>query len=197
MTDATAMVVRRPDTFAAFDSTIRTAFTCANVTDKDDVRREFNTSMRHVADVWFDAGLRPVYEANRMVSFLTNSLATSLVELIVDDHKLVQLYSAACNDSAAYARRKQRLDDIFNEIRSACTASEEKDVSERFAEFRAATRCLVTDQPCVHGLEILYQSHGVARKILGLVLHRLTTSLRNDTDIVSSADMPLEVFAFG
>ena len=161
------------------------------------VRSSFCESLEYTVNVWFADGLRPIYNANKMVSFLGNTLTPPVNELVVDEHKLDNLYDAAINDQDGFSRRTQRLEEILSRVRVSCDTVDERQVSEQFLRFRDATRAFSTDAQCVHCLRMLYVSHGLARKILSLVIGRLVESLEKYCDIVSTTDIPMEALMLG
>lgn len=141
---------------------------------------------------WFEEGLRPLYIKNTIVSFLTNTIAPSLVEFLTDDAIIDKKHEAAKGDDETYRKHTKKIKKHLDTIAEACEQSMDRKVTPEFERMRAAMKFMATNEETRLAFQILFVSHETARKVLALMLVRLVDALAKHNDIMTSTDIPFE-----
>ena len=141
---------------------------------------------------WFEEGLRPLYIKNTIVSFLTNTIAPSLVEFLTDDEIIDKKHEKAKEDEGTYRKHTKKIKKHLDMIAEACEQSMDRKVTPEFERMRAAMKFMATNEDTRFAFQILFVSHETARKVLAMMLVRLVEALANHNDIMTSSDIPFE-----
>lgn len=139
----------------------------------------------------FLAGLRTLYEANAIVSFLFNTIVPHIEERLRYD-TLQSEYSKAAARPDAVKQNEARFVAMLGALAAAEEASRGNVVDAPFAAMREAMHGLHANATVVEGLGVLYVSSKTARGALDLILKRLMDAYNNDTSIVATTDIPME-----
>lgn len=137
-------------------------------------------------------GLRTLYDANQVVSFLFHTIVPHLEERLRFT-KLQTDYDAATRKPENVAQNAKRFDAIVAGVVAADEHScRNLEVDAEFARMRDAMRPISRDAGVVAGLRVLYVSSKVGRKSIDLIFQRLIDAFQNDTRIVTTTEIPLE-----
>ena len=161
-------------------------------------RLTVQTAARSLIDNgWVDDALAPLYEANTLVSFLTNTITPHLVQLIDDERLLTESLNNALKDRRTFDSQCAMFERIFKKIEAACLDARTRDAqqTEEFKKMRDSMYMFVTTTEVYNGFKIMYVSIDKARLILDLMTDRLTIALQEHDDIMSSTDIPLKAMA--
>ena len=137
----------------------------------------------------FVAGMRLLYDANAIVSFLFNTIVPHVEERMRFD-TLSEEMDAVKPESAA--QNEARMAAIVKRMAEADAVSRAKMVDSDFETMRQGVSALYMDVTVVRGLTTLYVSSKKARGVLDLIFQRLDEALRNDASIKSTTDIPME-----
>lgn len=162
-------------------------------------RETLRLATREMLGKFMEKGLRPLYDANTIVSFLTNTITPSLIELLCDETKIEELVAESLKDRTAFKERAKKYEGIMLRLHSACEDSKAREASctREFIEMRNAMIVFSTDAAILNGLKLVYVSHETARSILDLMIDRLLIALKDHNDIMSSTDIPFSAMALG
>ena len=148
------------------------------------------------ARAFVDDGLRVLYDANMIVSFMLNSLVPHVVDRLRYD-TLNEEHDHASRKPDSVEQNRARFRAIRGELEKADGVSRAKKVDATFAKMRQAVAPLYADECVVAGLDALYVSNKKARRALDLILERLTDALNKDTTVVKTTEIPFDVMMFG
>ena len=151
---------------------------------------------RLVGDEAFLRGMRLLYDANQIVSFLYNSIVPHLEERLRFS-KLQDDYDKAKKKPENIQQNTARFEAIVQSLREADATSTQRQVDADFAAMRQGVRPLSSDAVVLSGLRIVYVSSKTARGCLDLMFERLLEALQNDTRIVPTTDIPMHVLLMG
>jgi hypothetical protein len=152
---------------------------------------------RLVGDAAFLHGMRLLYDANQIVSFLYNSIVPHLEERLRFS-KLQDDYDKAKKKPENIKQNTARFEAIVQSLREAdATSVAQRKVDADFAAMRQGVRPLSSDAVVLSGLRIVYVSSKTARGCLDLMFERLLEALQNDTKIVPTTDIPMHVLLMG
>ena len=151
---------------------------------------------RLVGDEAFLRGMRLLYDANQIVSFLYNSIVPHLEERLRFS-KLQDDYDKAKKKPENIQQNTARFEAIVQSLREADASSTQRQVDADFAAMRQGVRPLSSDAVVLSGLRIVYVSSKTARNCLDLMFERLLEALQNDTKIVPTTDIPMHVLLMG
>ena len=196
MTDATPTmpvpVLKRPASYDEGIAQIRKAVAETRPPDGGDTPRAKLWCACHRLlsdDAFVDDGLRVLYDANQLVSFLFHTIVPHIEERL--------RYTKLQDDVDRTARRpdhvrqnEQRFDAVIQATARACVRSEQREVDDAYARMRAGIRAMFSDAQVVVGLRVLYTSSKVARKSLDLIYTRLIETFENDASVVRTTEIP-------
>lgn len=195
---ALAQILRRPHNFKEFRDLLSCASSMALQSKSiSDRRQSFVYAMMRLDEVWFDDGLRPLYEANALVSFLCNTVASTLCEHMVDENMLDRAFTEAHRNPTTVEMHDKEFTKILKSIVAACETVNKRKVTPRFAKFCNAMAAFATDQCIEKGTRVIYVSLTLARKVVNMVLQRLLHGLLHDNDIQPSSDIPMDAVLLG
>lgn len=158
--------------------------------------RLWNAVDRLVTDDKFIKGMKILYDANQIVSFLFHTIVPHLEERLRYT-KLEDDFDKAKKKPDALTQNSVRFDAI---IKSVCEADKEsckRSVDDQYERMRDGLRPLSTESSVLDGLKLVYVSSKTARKCLDLIFQRLLDTLINDDHIVQTSDIPLSVLMMG
>ena len=137
----------------------------------------------------FVAGMRLLYDANAIVSFLFNTIVPHVEERLRFDTLAEEMAGVK---PASAEQNEARLTAILKKVTEADATSRARRVDDDFARMRDGVSALYMDVVVVRGLTTLYVSSKKARGVLELIFQRLDDALRNDDRIKATTDIPME-----
>jgi hypothetical protein len=186
------MVIKRPASYDEGIAQIRKAVAeTVPPTDGDTPRAKlWRACERLVTDRAFvDDGLRVLYDANQLVSFLFHTIVPHIEERLRYT-KLQDDMDRATRKPEHVQQNEERFVAIIQATARACVQSERRAVDDAYARMRAGIRLMFSDAEVVVGLRILYVSSKVARKSLDLIYTRLIDTFENDSNVVRTTAIP-------
>ena len=139
----------------------------------------------------FLAGMRLLYEANAIVTFLMNTIIPHIEERLRYDILHAE-YEKALAKPDNIRQNTERFQAVLKAVAAAADISYKKSVDAEFACMRGAMSALHTDDTIIVGLQVLYVSSKTARSALDLVFKRLIDAYQNDTSIITTTEIPFE-----
>ena len=184
-------MLRRPSTLDEGVAQLRAAVgaTAPNDPTADHPRARLWGACNAMLRDEFVAGMRLLYDANAIVSFLFNTIVPHVEERLRFDTLAEE--TARCKPESA-AQNEARLAAIVKKMAEADAVSRARVVDADFATMRQGVSALYTDATVVRGLSALYASSKKARGVLDLIFQRLDEALRKDASIVATTDIPME-----
>lgn len=191
-TDELMVVLRRPSSFDEGVQQLQLAVDTTKAppeatTPRAKVWRACYTLLRED----FLRGMRLLYEANQIVSFLFNTIVPHIEERLRYETLQVE-YDKAMAKPDAVTQNEARFKGILQAIAAAETVSRNKTVDDEFASMRDAMSGLYANDTIATGLGVLYISSKTARGALDLIFKRLIDAYQNDTSIMQTTDIPIE-----
>ena len=153
----------------------------------------------HMLGSFMKDALEPLYEANTLVSFTTNTITPSLVDLLIDEKALDKKVKEAMKDKAEFAIRANSFESIMSKLGTSCRDAEarESSCSTRFVTMRKAMLDFCTHKDILNGLKVVYCTDDSTKIILDLMLERMEIALREHDDIMQSTDIPIKAMMLG
>ena len=187
--------LRRPSTYEEGVAQLRRAVadTTPNVPSAQAPRCALWAACRELVDdqAFVTDGLRQLYDANQVVSFLFHTMVPHLEERLRYT-RMQDEYDAAMRKPDSVAQNTKRFDAVVAAVIEADDSSCARSVEDDFARMRAAIRPLTRSAVVVAGLRTLYVSSKIGRKSIDLILQRLIEALRDDVRIVKTTEIPIE-----
>lgn len=141
---------------------------------------------------WMRQALRPLYEANTLVSFLTNTITPSIVELLQREGVFDEMVGRALKSRTALDQHSSQFESIMDRLRAACELAKSRDAScsSEFVAMRDSMSEFAVDPRIRNGMKLLYVAHDTARAIIDMMFGRLEDALINHNEIMHSSDIP-------
>lgn len=143
---------------------------------------------------WFDRALRPLYGANAVVKLVTNSLVPTIQELVLERQVLDDAIETASRKPGSHEKHVREYTTLRQELEQACASAKGRPVTDEFAVMRDAMHAYATHAKVQATLSDIYCALPSARLALRLMTQRIGESLKNDSEIRTSDDIPLEAF---
>lgn len=187
------VVLRRPSTFDEGVTQLRTAVDETPAKPEAQApRAKLWRACHQLLRTDFLDGMRALYDANAIVSFLFNTIVPHMEERLRYD-TLQTEHDRATAKPDAVAQNTSRFRAILREMAKSEAVSKAKlGVDADFAAMRDAMCVLHTDATVAEGLCVLYVSTKTARGALDLIFKRLVEAYQNDTTIVQTTEIPME-----
>lgn len=167
------------------------------ISDASEHQIVLQKSIRNLLGNWIEAALRPLYEANKLVAFLTNLLTPFMESYLVERGKFDGIVRTALKDRASLTHHSDEFDSIISNIGVSCkqAARRSDECTDEFNRMREAMDYFAADTDVYNGLKLVYVSDGMARMIIKLMFERLNQALSDHREIVKSTDIPLSVLS--
>ena len=187
------VVLRRPSNFEEGEAQLRTAVEQTRAApESQSPRAKVWRACSQLLRTEFLAGMRALYDANAIVSFLFNTIVPHVEERLRYD-TLQEEHDRAAAKPDAVAQNTARFQAILGELAKGEAVSKAKpNVDPAFAAMRDAMCALHRDATVIEGLCVLYVSTKTARGALDLIFKRLIDAYNNDTSIVQTTEIPME-----